>query len=134
MFDLSFRTHRYFVQPVSGKVHIKNILLKRFLGFLNQVKKSPKMLPRALLRLVSHDTRSTTGSNLRNILLLTDKYKIEDITIQDIDNFCYAPARQEDLWKIDMVKELINVRDEQYEVPDFSREELDDILEHLCID
>ena len=36
--------------------------------------------------------------------------------------------------KFDMVKELINVRDEQYEVPDFSREELDDILEHLCID
>ena len=96
MFDLSFRTHRYFVEPVSGKVHIKNILLKRFLGFLNQIKKSSKILPSALLRLVSHDTRSTTGSNLRKILLLTEKTKIEDITIQDIDNYCYAPARQED--------------------------------------
>ena len=66
--------------------------------------------------------------------MLTDKHKIEDITIQDIDNFCYAPARQEDLCKIDMVKELIEVRAEQFDVPDFSREELDDILEHLCID
>ena len=134
MFDLSFRTHRYFVQAVSGKDHIKNILLKRFLGFLNQIRKSTKLLPGALLRLVSHDTRSTTGSNLRNILMLTDKHKIEDITIKDIDDFCYAPARQEDLWKIDMVKELIEVRAEQFDVPDFSREELDDILEHLCID
>ena len=134
MFDLSFRTHRYFVEPVSGKVHIKNILLKRFLGFLNQIKKSSKILPSALLRLVSHDTRSTTGSNLRKILLLTEKTKIEDITIQDIDNYCYAPARQEDLWKIDMVKELVEVRADQYEVPDSSREELDEILENLCID
>ena len=131
MFDLSFRTHRYFVEPVSGKVHIKNILLKRFLGFLNQIKKSSKILPSALLRLVSHDTRSTTGSNLRKILLLTEKTKIEDITIQDIDNYCYAPARQEDLWKIDMVKELVEVRADQYEVPDFSREELDEILKNL---
>ena len=49
--------------------------------------------------------------------MLTDKHKIEDITIQDIDNFCYAPARQEDLWKIDMVKELIEVRAEQFVVP-----------------
>ena len=134
MFDLSFKTHRYFVQPVSGKVHIKNILLKRFLGFLKQIKRSSKMLPAALLRLVSHDTRSTTGSNLRNILLLTDKYRIEDITVQDIDNYCYAPAKDEDLWKFDIVKELIEVRADQCVIEDFSSEELDDILEHLCID
>ena len=36
--------------------------------------------------------------------------------------------------KIAMVKELIEVRADQYEVPDFSREELDEILENLCID
>ena len=134
MFDLSFKTHRYFVQPVSEKVHIKNILLKRFLGFLNQIQNSSKKLPGALLRVVSHDTRSTTGSNLRNILLLTDKNRIEDITTQDLDNFCYAPTRPEDLWKIEMVKELIDVRAEKYEVSEFAWEELDEILEHLCID
>ena len=119
---------------MSGKVHIKNILMKRFLGFLNQIRKSSKKLPGALLRVVSHDTRSTTGSNLRNILLLTDKNSIEDISNQDIDNFCYAPTKQEDLWKVDMVKELIEVRADQKEVTNFTEEELDEILEYLCID
>ena len=67
-------------------------------------------------------------------MLLTDKNSIEDVTTKDIDNFCYAPTRQEDLWKVEMVKELIDVRDDQKVVTDFTREELDDILEHLCID
>ena len=132
MFDLPFSTHRYFVQPVSNTAHLKNTLLKRFLGFLSQVKNSSKKLPGLLLNIVKHDTRSTTGSNLRNILLLTGKHKIEDLNDSDVNNYCYAPVESEDLWKINMVREIIDVKAGQQNVDNFSEEELEEILNFLC--
>ena len=132
MFDLPFNTHRFFVQPVSNKIHLKHILLKRFLGFLSQIQKSSKELPGRLLRLIKHDTRSTTGSNLRNILLLTGKYRIEDIKLEDVDNLTYAPVAAEDLWKIGMVRELIDVKAGKYTIENILEEELEEILQFLC--
>ena len=132
MFDLSYATHRYFVQPVSDKIHLKNILMKRFLGFLTQIEKSLKKLPLKLLKLVRCDTRSTTGNNLRNIMLLLGKHTINDVRPGDIDNYEYAPTSTEDEWKVVMVKELIDVRADSASIEGFSKDELDEILEHLC--
>ena len=87
MFNLSYATHRYFIQPVSNKVHLKNILLKRFLGFLSQIEKSANKLPLRLLRVVRADARSTTGSNLRKIMLLLGKHTIDEVKSNDIDQF-----------------------------------------------
>ena len=67
MYDLPYATHRFFVESVFVKIHLRNILMKRFLGFLSQIEKSSKKLPINFLKLVKHDARSTTGSNLRNI-------------------------------------------------------------------
>ena len=132
MFDLPLSTHRYFVQPVSTKIHVKNLLMKRFLSFLSQVQKSSKLLPGLLLNLVKHDVRSSTGSNLRNIMLLTGKDNIEEVKEMDVADVDYAPVIQEDLWKIQMVMELIDVRDGQLKLDNFSNEELEDTLEFLC--
>ena len=84
MYDLPYATHRFFVESVSGQIHLKNILMKRFLGFLSQIEKSSKKLPLKLLNVVKHDARSTTGSNLRNIMLSLDKASIRDISAMDI--------------------------------------------------
>ena len=35
MFDLPMETHRYLVEPVSDQMHLKKILIKRFLSFIN---------------------------------------------------------------------------------------------------
>ena len=133
MFNLSYATHRYFIQPVSNKVHLKNILMKRFLGFLSQIEKSAKKLPIRLLRVVRADARSTTGSNLRKIMLLLGKHTIDEVKSHDIDNFEYAPVMPDDTWKINMVKELIEVRENKASIENFSVDELEEILEHLCI-
>ena len=128
--NISFRM--MFVQPVSEKAHIQKILLKRFLGFLSQVQKSPKQLPRVLLNLVKHDARSTTGSNLRNIMLLTGKNTIEEVKETDLDDMVYVPAKTEDVWKINFIKELINIREGSIHVENFEDDELNDVLEYLC--
>ena len=102
------------IDTVSNKVHLKNILMKRFLGFLTQIEKSAKKL------------------RLR-LLLLLGKHKIDEVESYDIDTFEYAPVKPDDIWKIDMVKELIEVRENQASIENFSRDELEEILEHLCI-
>ena len=133
IFNLNYATHRYFIQPVSNKIHLKNILMKRFLGFLTQIEKSAKKLPLRLLQLVRADARSTTGSNLRKIMVLLGKHSIDEVKSDDIDTFEYAPVKPEDAWKIDMVKELIEVRENQASIENFTRDELEEILEHVCI-
>ena len=80
--------------------------MKRFLGFLHQIEKSQKSLPRKLLNVVRKDTRSTTGLNLRKIMLLLRKVKIEDIDIKDIDDYLYAEVPPNDQWKVGMMKEM----------------------------
>ena len=132
MFNLSFGTHRFFVQAVSRKLHVKKVLLKRFLGFLSQIQKSRKKLPAKLLKQIEHDTGSTTGSNLRKILLLVGKHTIEEISIKDQDRYEYCPIQPGDEWKVNMVRELIEVRENNLNVEHFTAEELEEVLEHIC--
>ena len=85
-----------------------------------------------LIKLIRHDARNTTGSNLRNIMLLLDKVSIDDIMLKDIDKFEYSPVLPENQWKVNMVQEIINVQADQLNVENFSREELGEIMEYLC--
>ena len=132
MFDLPMQTHRNLIEPVSETKHLKFVLLERFLGFLYQIEKSTKTVPKHLLKFIKHDVRSITGSNLRNLLLLTDKNKIEELCQDDIKKMKYQQIEENNVWKVNMIKEITNVKFHKLEVQNFSIEELDEILSHLC--
>ena len=84
MMDLPRGTHRRLIEPLSEVTHIKTVLMKRFLNFVQQIKKSSKKASKFLLESIQHDARSITGSNLRNILLKTDKTSIQDLVPNDV--------------------------------------------------
>ena len=132
MYDLPIKTHRNLIEPVSQAKHFKFVLLEWFFGFLNQVQKSKKQVPKQLLNFIANDVRSTTGSNLCNLLLLTSKDTIEEITSEDIKKLKYHQIDENEIWKVNFIKELTDLKFNQLEVEDFSREELDDILSYLC--
>ena len=67
MFDLPYATHRHLIEPITGAKHVRTVLVSRFLGFIEQVRRSDKMVPKLLLSHISQDVRSTTGLNLRKI-------------------------------------------------------------------
>ena len=134
MFDLPLSTHRYFIQPLSNKLHLKNILMKRFLSLLSQINRSPKKVPRFLLNTIKNDARSTTGLNLRNMMLLFKKNNIDDVVEKDIIEYTYAPVEEKDEWKIQMVKELIDVKNDEVQIENITKEEADLIIEFLCTD
>jgi hypothetical protein len=65
MFNLRLATHRHLIEPVTGHKHVRIILVSRFLGFIDQIRNSQKIIPKILLSHIQHDVRSTTGLNLR---------------------------------------------------------------------
>ena len=101
-------------------------MIKKFLGFIAQIERSPKKLPLKLLKLI----RSTTGSNLRNIMLLLGKVTIEEIRLTDIDN--NSSVLPDNQWKVDIVREIIEVRADELNVENFSEQELVEMMEYLC--
>ena len=48
-YDLPRSTHRYFVEAVTNQKHVKSVLIKRFLSFIDQIQRCPKDIVRYLL-------------------------------------------------------------------------------------
>ena len=128
MMDLPRGTHRCLIEPLSKVTHIKTVLMKRFLNFVQQIKKSSKEASKFLLESIEHDARSITGSNLRNILLKTDKARIHDMVPNDALNIKYHPIKEEENWKVTMIEEIIEAKNNNIEVVDFT-----EIMEFLCV-
>ena len=128
MYDL----HRCLIELVSGAQHLKFVLIERFLGFLEQIKKSRKTVPKHILKYVKSDVRSITGSNVRNILLLTEKDNFEEVTKHDIKELKYHASAGDDSWKISFIKEITEIKNNKLGLNEFTKEELNEILAHLC--
>ena len=67
MYELPVDTHCYFVEAVSETKHVRTLLYERFVGFLDQIEKSQKLLPKQLLETIRHDVRSITGRNIKRL-------------------------------------------------------------------
>ena len=132
MNDLPLQTHRNLIEPISESKHIQYHLVKRFLSFIKQIEDSPKEASKHLLKIVKYDARSTTGSNLRNILLLTDKHDVDDLDPSDCSFVQYYPLNNDEQWKIIMIREAINVKQELLEFEGFTLEKIDEIIQQLC--
>ena len=106
--------------------------MKRFLKFLEQIRKSPKLVPKLLLLEISNDVRSTTGSNLRKIMLETDKMDVEKIDVGDVKCIEYHQLVESEHWKVNMIRELTDVRFENVQIENLSDDEVNTTLEFLC--
>ena len=127
MFGLPLQTHRYFICPISESEHLKSMLIKRFLNFTN----SPKNSVRHLFNHVQNDVQSICGSNLRNIRLILgkdDQYKLVPSDARDIN---YFPVDDENRWRIDFLKELVDLKHGDLTVG-LNHDEIDEIIENIC--
>jgi hypothetical protein len=69
---------------------------------------------------------------MRNILLLTDKYDIDELTKDDVRGIKYQKVEENNEWKIKMIKEITDVKYNKLDVENFSKDELEEILSFLC--
>ena len=104
MLDLPYGTHRSLIQPLTNDVHVKILLIRRFLTFMEKIKKSGKAPLVMLMTEAMADVRSTTGSNFRNIMLLVGKTSVDEVRLEDIDKISYFKMKEEDFWKVSRSK------------------------------
>ena len=131
MFGLPWATHRYLMEPLTEQQHVRKTLVKRYLSFMQKILKSKKSALVSLLNIVKTDTRTTTGSNLRWIMLEASKVSIEEVMGKNIE-IPYHEITDENVWKIKFVKEIINLKEDWLTLPGFGKTQIDEILEHLC--
>ena len=92
---------------------------------------------RMLLRTISMNANASTGRNLRNIGLETGmQLDVENLNSK-IDMACdkvsFADVPLGESWKIDAVKELSKIKSNHLTVEGFSNEEVDEILQFICV-
>ena len=109
MYNLPWATHRNLIEPLTGVPHMRRILVWRYQGFIRKLQNSKKKALRNLLNLVKNDVRTTTGSNLRKIMLLSGKNTIKEVLDSRLD-FEYHKLEEEEVWKVDMLKEIIDIQ------------------------
>ena len=68
------------------------------------------------------------------MMLLFKKNNIDDVVEKDIIEYIYAPVEEKDEWKIQMVQELIDVKNDEIQIENITKEEADLIIEFLCTD
>ena len=70
---------------------------------------------------------------MRNILLLTNKDDISQLQNSDITRIVYMPVPDNEMWRIEMLKELIEVKWGDVVIDNFEEGEINEMIEELCI-
>ena len=132
MFNLPWNTHCYLIEPVSNEPHVRTIFEKRFVNFISSVRSSQKGILKAFLKVVEYDTLSVTGRNLRDILLKTKVTDVRLLKSSDVTNKYRDIPKQEE-YRVDILKEIVDIKNGQLDLQGFDTNELDQILEYVCV-
>ena len=64
--------------------------------------------------MIMYDTRSTTGSNLRHLRLMTPNCNVEEL---DVYSAPYEEVPDGEMWRISMLKELMQPNEDHHSMP-----------------
>ena len=84
------------------------------------------------MNLAKSDVRTVTGSNLRYIMLKSGKPNMEEMLNSKVE-IEYHKMNDEEMWKVGLVKKIIDVLHDEKNVG-LEASELKDILEFLCVE
>jgi hypothetical protein len=130
-YDLPYATHRNLLPVISGAKPLRITLAKRLIAFTERIRNSDKSVLRRILTLVESDARTVTGRNLRSVLLLTDKARINQLQPSDMELVSYYGEPEQ--WRIVSINEVLQMRAGELELPDgWRKEEMQEILDAAC--
>ena len=128
LLDLPRRTHKYFIEPVTGTPHIVKSIYSRFIRFITNIADGKKNSLKRVLAAIKTDVRSTTGKNLRYLLLKTKNFCEKEITTQ---NEPYQVIPINEAWRLQMINELIDAKCGDLSII-LTKKEIDDLAEFIC--
>ena len=131
IFRLDRTTHRYFIEPISHVSHIKISLMKRFMKFTEKLTSSSKRSTRNIFNIIKHYCRSITGRNMRNIMQYCGKNRIHETTPNAVSKKCYRPIPIQEMWRVNILEELLEIRDNINDSAGWNRQEIADCISVL---
>ena len=84
--------------------------MTRMMRFVKSLEKSKKLVLRQLIRITMTNTQSITGRNLRGILLLTKKSRVQDLEEEDVKQIQYHHLEETEQWRIVIIKEVLEMK------------------------
>ena len=112
---------------------MKTLIMIRMMRFVEKLKTSEKPVLRQLLRLTMKNTQSVTGRNMRGILLMTKKSRVEDLTEEDARNIQYHSLDDTEQWRIVTMTEVLEIKSGMRELPEeWSWQQKEDWLNYCC--
>jgi hypothetical protein len=103
--------------------------MKRIPSFIEKIEKSGKIALIDLLKIVKNDVRTCTGVNLRRIMLLAGR--TSPLNLHGADSQ-YHKIPESEKWRINLLKELIEVKHEGLVVEGMEQAEIEEILDFIC--
>ena len=113
IYDLPRETHCWIVEQLTGGTHLLQMIYSRFCKYIQMVRKNKRAFLRDLYGIVKDDIRTTSGSNIRTILLSTGvdpRYQNK----HKISGWCAYPPQ--DSWTVPLLTSLMELRSENWEV------------------
>ena len=132
LWDLPYQAHTMFVEALTDSPHLQSVLHSRYDGFVQTLSKSSKTHVKVLFGLCRHDLRTITGSNIKylqqqyNCLTQSDLFNSK----VEISKKIVKEVKDDDMWKIELLEELINIREGVSEV-NLLEEEIKELIHYV---
>ena len=134
IWDLPYATRTCFLESLSPVPHLESVLLGRYIGFLQNLSQSEHPILTVIFNSTWCDLSSLTGQNVKFLLgkfqkkdlaaLIAEKLNLKKLRIHSL--------KEEDAWKINLIEEISLIKKEHLETS-FDEEDLEEILEFICI-
>jgi hypothetical protein len=115
---------KFLIEPLTGLPHDRKI------SQLFQHGQKVKQVQ--LLKTILRDVGCATGSNLRTILLMVGKNRIKVLDVCEID-IKYHEVLESEAWRVDFIKEVVEVKYCDLDIPGITAEKFEEIKDFLCI-
>ena len=129
VWNLPNTTHKYLIEEISKKQHVKASLCQRYLIFVKTLRNSKKKCVASLANRVCNDQNSITKKNLN--LIEEESNCIEILSLNPCyvsSQIKYAPIPNEEMWRVSLLEELIQIRSHDFVLEGFTKKEIDDLI------
>ena len=138
MWGLPMQAHRYLIEQLAGE-HAQAMILSRYVKFLQNVQKSPKLAAQFMLQKVYKNVNTITGRNIRYIQDKVghnhDLLKVNTSWLKNKIKFCEID--EGDKWRVGLIKEVVDIKQNKLEIKPndedsfLSRDQLQDIIDFV---
>ena len=132
IYNVPRTTHTYLIEDISDGFHVTVMIASRLIQFHKTLIENKKSVLRLLASLNMDDVKTIHGRNLAK-LKKSLNCEITDMSSNFIKTnlrYKYLPALEE--WRVPLLKNLLDIRNNDLELNGFEKTEINSMIEDIC--